>query len=352
MKQILISIFSFLSLATFGQTYTISGYVTDPANGENLIGVCVQAVGTNKGVTTNNYGFYSLSLPKGEYSIAVSYLGYQTIDTSIVLKNNVIYHAGMHEQTQALEEVVVTANSDREKVRKASMGVETLNMKSISNLPVVFGENDVLKVVQLMPGVQPSSEGSSGFNVRGGNYDQNLILLDEAVVYNPGHLFSFISVFNDDAINSMTLYKGTMPAEYGGRTSSVLDISMKEGNNKSYSGKGSIGLIASKFAFEGPIIKDKCSFLVSARRSTIDLLTKPMINMHGGSMKQDDYYFYDLNAKINYKFSDKDRLFFSNYFGRDVFIFGTADKRFTFDIPGETSPLPYVGITCFLTSFS
>jgi hypothetical protein len=333
MKQVFLSIFLFYSYIMSAQTYTVSGYVTDSSNGENLIGVTISAKSTNKGVSTNNYGFYSLSLPKGEFHISIAYLGYETVDTVLVLNSNVTLNVSVHEKVVKLDEVIVNANSDKDKVRKTSMGIETLTMKNIASLPVLFGETDVLKVVQLMPGVQSASEGSSGFNVRGGNYDQNLILLDEAVVYNPGHIFSFVSVFNDDAINSMSLYKGTMPAEYGGRASSVLDISMKEGNSKTFSGEGSVGIIASKLTLEGPIVKDKCSYLISARRSTIDLLTKPMMSMHGGSMKNDNYYFYDLNAKVNYKFSDKDRLFLSNYYGRDVFKFGTADERFVFDVP-------------------
>ena len=333
MKHVFLSMMVLFSLSAFAQTYTISGYATDIANGESLIGVSILAVGSNKGVVTNNYGFYSLSLPSGNYQVVASYIGYEPLDTLLNLRGNLSLNVTLHEKIRELDEVVVTANNDREKVRKTGMGVETLTMKNISNLPVVFGESDVLKIIQLMPGVQSASEGSSAFNVRGGNYDQNLLLLDEAVVYNPGHIFSFVSVFNDDAINSLTLYKGTMPAEYGGRASSVLDISMKEGNSKSFAGEGSVGLIASKLTLEGPIIKDKCSFLISARRSTIDLIAKPMMKMHGGSMKNDNYYFYDLNAKVNYRFSDKDRLFFSNYYGRDVFVFGTDDNRFKFDIP-------------------
>lgn len=333
MKHVSIIFLLFLTFASFGQTYTLSGYITNPANGENLIGVSIMAAGTNKGVITNNYGFYSLSLPVGKYQIISSCIGYESFDSTINLYTNINLNINLSEKTQKINEVVVISNSDKDKIRKTGMGIETLTMKSISKLPVVFGENDILKVVQLMPGIQPASEGSSGFNVRGGNYDQNLLLLDEAVVYNPGHIFSFISVFNDDAINSISVYKGTMPAEYGGRASSVLDISMKEGNNKSFAGSGSLGLIASKLTLEGPIIKDKCSFLISGRRSIIDLIGKPMMNMHGGSMKNDDYYFYDVNAKINYKFSDKDRLYFSHYFGKDVFAFGTDDNRFKFDIP-------------------
>ncbi len=333
MKQIFFSLMIFLSLSAFGQTYTLCGYVTDLANGESLIGVNIVATETNRGVVTNTYGFYSLSVPSGNYRVLLSYIGYESLDTTLNLRGNILLNVSLKEKTQKLEEVVVVANNNSEKVRKTGMGFETLTMKNISNLPAVLGESDVLKAIQLMPGVQPAGEGSSGFNVRGGNYDQNLLLLDEAVVYNPGHIAGIISVFNDDAINSMTLYKGTMPAEYGGRASSVLDISMKEGNNKKFSGKGSVGLIASKLAIEGPLIKDKSSFLVSARRSTIDLITKPILKMHGGSMKNDNYYFYDLNAKINYKFSDKDRLFFSNYIGRDVFVFGTDDNRFKLDIP-------------------
>lgn len=333
MKQALISIVIFISLTTYGQTFTVSGYVTDRATGESLIGVNIVAESSGKGVATNTYGFYSLSLPKGPNRIIISYIGYQTRDTTIILPANLSFNIALNEKSQNLNEIVVTANSNRELINKPAMGIETLTMKGISNLPVAFGENDILKIVQLMPGVQPASEGSSGFNVRGGNYDQNLLLLDEAVVYNPGHIFSFISVFNDDATNSLTLFKGTMPAEYGGRASSVLDISMKEGNSKKFSGKGSVGLIASKITLEGPILQDKSSFLVSARRSTIDLIAKPLANMHGGSMKNDNYYFYDLNAKVNFRFSNKDRLFFSNYFGRDVFVFGTDDNRFKFDIP-------------------
>lgn len=333
MKHVIVFITTFFSIAALGQTYTISGYITDGQNGESLIGVNIVATEINKGVITNNYGFYSLSLPSGAYRIIISYMGYETQDTFINLKSNISLNVSLLEKSQRLDEVIITSNNDREKVRKTAMGIETISMKNISNLPVVFGESDVLKVVQLMPGVQAASDGSSGFNVRGGNYDQNLLLLDEAVVYNPGHIFSFVSVFNDDAINSMTLYKGSMPAEYGGRASSVLDITMKEGNSKNFSGKGTIGLIASKITLEGPVVKDKSSFLVSARRSTIDLIAKPIANARGGSMKNDNYYFYDLNAKINYKFSDKDRLFFSNYFGRDVFQFGTDDNRFLIDIP-------------------
>lgn len=333
MKHVFFSMMVCLSFSAFGQPFTISGYITDHANGESLIGVNVLVAATNKGVVTNNYGFYSLTLPNGNYNISLSYIGYESFDTVIILNGNVLLNVSLHERTLTLGEVVVNANNNKDKVRKTGMGIETFTMKNISNLPVVFGESDVLKVIQLMPGVQPASEGSSGFNVRGGNYDQNLLMLDEAVVYNPGHIFSFISVFNDDAINSMTLYKGTMPAEFGGRASSVLDISMKEGNNKTFAGKGSIGLIASKLTLEGPIIKDKCSYLISARRSTIDLIAKPMLNLHGGSIKDDNYYFYDLNAKMNYRFSDKDRLFLSNYYGRDIFVFGTDDGRFKFDIP-------------------
>lgn len=333
MKHVFLLMMVLLSFSGIAQTYTISGYATDAANVESLIGVSILATGTGKGVVTNNYGFYSLSLPAGNYRVAVSYVGYEPLDTLVNLKSNISLRLALREEIQNLREVVVTASNNGEKVRKTGMGAETLTMKNISNLPVVFGESDVLKIIQLMPGVQPASEGSSGFNVRGGNYDQNLMLLDEAVVYNPGHIFSFVSVFNDDAINSMTLYKGTMPAEYGGRASSVLDISMKEGSSRTLGGKGSIGLVASKLTLEGPIIKDKCSFLISARRSTIDLIAKPMMTMHGGSMKNDNYYFYDLNAKVNYRFSDKDRLFFSDYYGRDVFVFGTDDNRFKFDIP-------------------
>jgi hypothetical protein len=313
--------------------YTISGYVRDAASGENLIGINVFIHSTNKGIATNNYGFYSISISEGNYKITASYPGYEVIDTSIDLKSNIVLNLKIKEKSVQMEEVVIKAKNEKEQITKSEMGLEVLNLKTIENIPLIFGENDVLKVLQLLPGVQSSGEGSSGFNVRGGNYDQNLILLDEAVVYNPGHVFSFISVFNDDAINSLTLYKGSMPASYGGRISSALDITMKEGNNKTFMGKGAIGLISSKITIEGPLVKDESSFIISARRSTIDLLAKPAIKMHGGSLKDDDYYFYDLNAKINHRFSDNDRLYLSAYIGKDAFNFSTGDKRFLMDLP-------------------
>lgn len=243
----------------------------------------------------------------------------------------------MSEINQSIDEVKIIGNSNANHVMRSEIGMENISIKSIKTLPTMFGETDVLKTVQLLPGVQPASDGGAGFNVRGGNYDQNLILLDEAVVYNPGHLFNAVSVFNDEAINNIKVYKGTMPAQYGGRTSSVVDIAMKEGNNQKFSGSGTLGLLTSKLTLEGPIVKNKASFLVSARRSTIDFLTKPLLNMHGGSMQNNDYYFYDINAKLNYKLSEKDRLFFSHYMGKDVIAFSTSNDRFTIAMPWGNS---------------
>lgn len=337
MKNILVSIFMLSCILAIGQTITLSGYITDNTNGESLIGTTIYSKESEKGVTSNTYGFYSLSLPAGKHSIIFSYIGYQSIDTVINLGKDITLNIALHEVDQAIEEVEISANSNSKAIMRTETGMEKLSMKSIETLPTMFGEKDVLKVVQLLPGVQPANDGGAGFNVRGGNYDQNLILLDEAVVYNPGHLFNAVSVFNDDAINNVDIYKGTMPAEYGGRTSSVVDIKMKEGNNQKFSGSGTLGLLTSKLTLEGPIIKNKASYLISARRSTIDLLTKPFLNMHGGSMQNNNYYFYDITAKLNYKFSDKDRLYFSHYIGKDDVSLTTGNNRFTIAMPWGNS---------------
>lgn len=337
MKQVLLFLFITFSTISFGQTYTLSGYLTDANSGESLIGATILSKETGKGTVTNSYGFYSLSMPKGKHTLQLSFIGYKTVDTTINLSENLNFELSLDEEDMAIEEIEVKANSNRDKVNNSEIGVENLSIKNIKSLPTLFGETDVLKVVQLLPGVQAANDGAAGFNVRGGNYDQNLILLDEAVVYNPGHLFNAVSVFNDDAINNMKLYKGTMPASYGGRTSSVVDITLKDGNNQKFTGSGALGLIASKLTLEGPIIKNKSSFLISARRSTIDLITKPFLNMHGSSMNNNDYYFYDITAKVNYKFSNRDRLYFSHYTGKDVFKLTTSSERFTMSVPWGNS---------------
>lgn len=324
---LLVSVFTFhFSFFTAAQQkFTISGYVKDATTGENLIAATIGIKGTTTGTTANGYGFYSITLDAGDYTIACSYLGYVEKDSAITLTQDVRLNINLKSEAQTLNEVVVSAEDTKDaNVKSAEMGKFDLPMDKIKNLPVIFGEQDILKTIQLLPGVQSGTEGSTGFYVRGGGADQNLILLDEATVYNSSHLFGFFSVFNSDAILNATLYKEGMPAQFGGRISSVLDISMKEGNNKSFHGSGGIGTIASRLTLEGPIIKDKCSFIVSGRRTYIDVVTKPFISKSSPFFGS-GYYFYDLNAKINYKFSDNDHLYLSGYFGRDVFTFKSSD---------------------------
>lgn len=305
------------------QRATLSGYVKDAATGESLIGAGVVVTQTNTGAYTNEYGFYSMQVPTGTVSLRISYLGYAQIDTTVFIATDLRLNIDLNTKAREIKEVVIKAEREDQNVNATEMGKVELSMDKIKTLPAVFGEVDVLKTIQLLPGVQSGGEGSTGLYVRGGGPDQNLIQLDEATVYNSAHLFGFFSVFNPDALLNATLYKGGIPANYGGRVSSVLDITMKEGNNKKFHGSGGIGLIASRLTLEGPLVKNKASFIVSARRTYIDALTKPFINK--GEFAGSGYYFYDLNAKANYKFSDKDRLFLSGYFGRDVFSFKSED---------------------------
>ncbi|TAM96813.1 MAG: TonB-dependent receptor [Chitinophagaceae bacterium] len=311
--------------------YTINGYVRDSASGESLIGASVSVNGTGEGVTTNSFGFYSISLPAGNYTLTFSYLGYDSHEGSIALNHHLVLNIQLHTKPLSGKEVVISAQRKDENVTATEMGKIDLSVNKIKELPALFGEVDILKALQLLPGVQ-SNEGTAGLYIRGGSPDQNLILLDDAPVYNPGHLFGFFSVFNSDAINNVTLIKGGMPANYGGRLSSVVDVSMKEGNNKSFHGEGGIGLIASRLSIEGPIKKNKSSYIISARRTYIDLLTKPFVPKNS-SFHGSGYYFYDLNAKANYIFSDKNRLYLSGYFGRDVFNFTGQEKSFSTNIP-------------------
>ncbi|HEY4798802.1 MAG TPA: TonB-dependent receptor, partial [Bacteroidia bacterium] len=296
------------------QKFTISGYIKEQATGEYSIGANVYLKKKNanekKGVVTNGYGFFSITLEEGEYQLTVNYLGFDDYRQDIVLNKDIRLNISMKEKAVTAKEVEVVGEKSDENVSKSEMSVVTLDVEKIKALPNFMGEMDILKTIQLLPGVQ-SSEGNTGFYVRGGGPDQNLVLLDEAVVYNTGHLFGFFSVFNGDAVKNIELYKGNMPAQYGGRLSSVLDVSMKDGNSKGIHAEGGIGLIASRLTVEGPIRKDTSSFLVSARRTYIDVLTKPLItkSKFAGSA----YYFYDLNAKLNYRLSDKDRLFLSGY---------------------------------------
>lgn len=324
-----------ISLAGSAQTkYTLSGFVRDSLSGESLIGATVQ-VQDDGSVTSNQYGFYSLTLPAGDYTLLVSFAGYQLQQLNIRFDRNIRHNFQLLPRG-ALQEVIVSSKRKDGNVMNAQMGKIDLSMQQVKAVPVLLGEVDLLKTLQLLPGVRNAGEGNTGMYVRGGGPDQNLILLDDAIVYNTGHLFGFFSIFNSDAIKNISLIKGGMPAQYGGRLSSVLDIAMKEGNMKKYEVEGGIGAIASRISVQGPLKKDKASFIVSARRTYVDMLVKPFIkkssNYHGSG-----YYFYDLNAKVNYKFSDKDRLYLSGYFGRDVFDFKSRQRSFSANIPWGNS---------------
>jgi len=298
------------------QKYTLSGTVRDASTGETLIGATVKLQNADHsfGKAANDYGFYSLSGEGGEYTLTVSYAGYLTYRKQISLVGDLKINVGL-DPANSLQEVVISAKDRRnDNVKSAQMGLEKLNMRDLDNVPVLFGEKDVLKTIQLMPGVKSGGEGNTGFFVRGGAADQNLILLDEATVYNSSHLLGFFSTFNSDAIKDVSLYKGGMPAQFGGRLSSVLDVKMQDGNSKEFGVEGGIGLIASRIKVEGPIIKDKASFMVSARRTYIDLLLKASSD---SSINSNTLNFYDINAKVNYRFDDKNTLFLSGYFGQD-----------------------------------
>lgn len=317
--------------ASNAQKYTISGYVRSES-GESLIAANLLVKELKRGGITNEYGFYSLTLDKGTYQVVVSYLGFETAVVEIKLDRNIQYNFKLKPASLTKQEVVVEAERADQNTRDASMGRADLNIEQVKSLPALLGEVDILKTIQLLPGVQTAGEGNTGFYVRGGGPDQNLILLDEAVVYNAAHLFGFFSVFNADAINNTTLIKGGMPAEYGGRISSVLNISMRDGNNQQYKTEGGVGLISSRFTTEGPLEKDKSSFILSGRRTYADVLADPFIPADAIA-KGSKYYFYDLNAKVNYKFSDRDRVYASAYFGRDVFLFRNRESGLSFEIP-------------------
>ena len=315
----------------FGQKYSISGFVRSD-QGESLIAANVVVKELNKGGITNEYGYYSITLEKGKYTIAATYLGFQGQEIIIDLNKDLKFNFILQPTVLTKQEVVVEAERADRNTNSAEMGRNDLNIEQVKTLPAFLGEVDILKTIQLLPGVQTAGEGNTGFYVRGGGPDQNLILLDDAVVYNAAHLFGFFSVFNADAINNTTLIKGGMPAEYGGRVSSVLNINMREGSNQTYKTEGGIGLIASRFTTEGPIVKDKSSFILSGRRTYADVVADPFVP-NDAAAKGSRYYFYDLNAKVNYRFSDKDRIYASAYFGRDVFLFKNRDTGLSFEIP-------------------
>ncbi len=317
MKIKLISLICILLfvLISNAQKYTLSGYVSDSKSGEKMISASVYDTISHRGTITNPYGFYSLTLPAGKVHLVVSFVGYQQIRKDFNLTASQSLNIQLN-PTISLNEVEIIAKKDETQVDKTQMSISEIPINTIKSLPVIFGEVDVLKTLQLLPGVQSGSEGTSGLYVRGGGPDQNLILLDGVPVYNADHLFGFFSVFNADAIQNVSLIKGGFPARYGGRLSSVIDIRMKEGNNKEIHGEGSFGLISSKFTFEGPLKKDKSSFILSARRTYIDFLAQPIIRAKSNGNSA-GYYFYDINAKVNYVFSDTDRVFFSVYTGKD-----------------------------------
>lgn len=306
----------FVTAAHAQKKYTIDGTVKDAATGETLIGATVRLQELqHSGATTNGYGFFSLTAPEGEYTMNVSYVGYEAITQPIKLDKNSQLDIRLV-SNNTLQEVSVSSKTHKsENIDNPQMGVNRLDLSQVNNVPVIFGEKDVIKTIQLLPGVKSTGDGNTGFYVRGGNSDQNLILLDEAVVYNASHLFGFFSTFNSDAIKDVSLYKGGMPAQYGGRLSSVLDIKMLDGNDKKFNVQGGIGLIASRVKVEGPIAANKSSFMISARRTYADLFLKlsPDSNTRGASL-----YFYDLNAKFHYRFDDKNTVYLSGYFGKDV----------------------------------
>jgi CarboxypepD_reg-like domain/TonB dependent receptor/TonB-dependent Receptor Plug Domain len=327
----------FLTTTSFCQSrFTLNGYVRDSLSGELIIGANIMVNGQPKGVSSNQYGFYSITLTEGSYTISVSHISYLTASSVVDLSTNREQSFLLMSKSSTMTEVVVYNRRRDANVKNAQMGKIDLSIEQIKGIPAFMGEVDLLKAIQLLPGVRNAGEGNAGFYVRGGGPDQNLIMLDDAVVYNTGHLFGFFSIFNSDAIKNVSLIKGGMPAQYGGRLSSVLDVSMKDGNINKFQMDGGIGLIASRFSVQGPLVKNKASYMISARRTYADAIAKPFIskesNFHGSG-----YYFYDLNAKVNYKFSEKDRLYLSGYFGRDVFDFVNTDRDFKTNIPWGNS---------------
>jgi len=314
---------------------TISGYIKGAEDGESLIGAGVYVEELKKGAITNVYGFYSLTLPKGKYTVKFLYLGYLTQTQTLDLEENKTINIDLAEEAKQAKEVVITGEKTEieANVKSTQMGVNKLDIKTISKIPPLLGEVDVIRSIQLLPGVSSAGEGASGFNVRGGSIDQNLILLDEAPVYNSSHLFGFFSVFNPDAVKDVKLVKGGIPAQYGGRLASLLDIRMKEGNNKKFELNGGIGLLSSRFSVEGPIIKDKMSFILAGRRTYFDLFF-PLSS--DAQIKESIAYFYDLTAKVNYKIDKRNTVFASGYFGRDKFGFGSA---FGFEWGNSTTSL-------------
>ena len=325
-----------LGSTSFAQNYSVSGDVRDHATGESIIGATVLIKNKNSGVVTNSFGFYSITLPAGNYEMELRCVGYETFVAPLKLQSNLHKDFELNPISFTGGPVIIEGTR-KDNVGSTEMGKIEIGIEQIKKIPVIFGEVDILKTITLLPGVQSSGEGNAGFYVRGGGVDQNLILLDNSTVYNASHLFGFFSVFNADAVKNIEITKGGGAASYGGRLSSVLDINLKEGNSKSFHGAGGIGTIASRFTVEGPIKKDTSSFILSGRRTYIDILAKPFMNPES-SFNGSGYFFYDLNAKFNYRLSKRDQLFASVYTGKDVFSFNSSDAGFSTRIPwGNTT---------------
>lgn len=335
MKRIALALLVILTSISNAQNQTISGFLADSSSGEKVLysTVIIEELGT--GTTVNEYGYYSISVPKGNFTVLINQMGFKTYRKEVKVDGNIKLDIFLSPEVQNLGivEIKVEKKESNENIKKADAGTMDIDIKELDKIPVVFGEKDILKTIQLLPGVSTTGEASSGLFVRGGNADQNLILLDEAPIYNASHVLGFFSIFNSDALKDMKIYKAGAPAKYGGRSSSVLDIRMKEGNNKSYHGTAGIGLISSRFNIEGPIVKEKGSFIVSGRRTYADLFLKAAKDP---IVRNTKLYFYDLNLKANYSINEKNKIFFSGYLGNDVF---QPDSLFSIIYGNKTSTL-------------
>ena len=320
----LVFVFVFADYGFSQQKFTLSGYIKDASNGEALMGATVYAKEIKKGTTTNTYGFYSLTVEKGTYTVEVNFIGYELHKQTVQLTKNQTLNIEMKPVSIQVEGTVISASRNDDNVNTTNMGTTVVPVETIKKMPAFFGEVDLIKTIQLLPGIQSAGEGSTGYYVRGGGLDQNLVLLDNAVIYNLGHLFGFFSIFNADAIRSVEMIKGGMPANYGGRLASVLNVTMKEGNMKKYEVDGGVGIVFARINVQGPIVKDKASFLFTARRTYIDALVQPFLDS-SNPMKGLKFYFYDLNGKMNWKINDKHRIFLSGYYGTDIYGFKGDD---------------------------
>jgi hypothetical protein len=341
LRFLFLSTFLILSLAARSQEkFTLNGYIKDADNGEELIGVTIYIPQLKAGTVTNDYGFYALTVPKGTYEVQYSYIGYKLQTITIELTGNVVNNVSLPIEAELIKEIVIEEKALDENVVAVQMSKNTLNMNQVRKLPALFGEVDIIKNIQMLPGVISAGEGTSAFFVRGGSADQNLILIDEAPVYDPSHLFGLFSVFNADVIKDSEIYKGGIPARFGGRLSSILDVRTKDGNNKNFAATGGIGSMASRLAVEGPIVKDKSSFIVSARRSYVDLFLR--------AANQDNLvHFYDINAKVNLRQNNRNRFFLAFMQGAMYSI-----SVVTLDLRGETKPERSGGITSSMSDCS